>query len=86
MSRQPDFRCELVGIGSAPVPGHEPVEAARLVSEDFPAGPSTPSGRCGSIAGDLTRPDRDLTQAQLGLARPHLDLTRAPLPAPGAER
>jgi len=86
MGSQPEFRCQLVGIDSARVPAHEPVEVARLVSEDFPAGPSTPSGRCGSIAGDLTRPDRNLTQAQLGLARPDLDLTRAPLPAPGAER
>jgi len=86
MGRQPDFRCELVGIDSAPIPGHEPAQTARLVSEDFPTGPSTPSGHCGSTARDLTRPDRNLTQAQLGVARPDLDLTRAPLPAPGAER
>jgi hypothetical protein len=86
MGKQPDFRCELVGIESAPVPSHKPVEAARLVSEDFPPGPSTPSGPWGSAAGDLTRPDRNLTQAQLRLARPDLDLTQAPLPAPGAER
>jgi hypothetical protein len=86
MGKQPDFRCELVGINSAPVPEHEPAQAARLVSEDFPARPSTPSGRWGSIASDLTRPDRNLTQAQLGLARADLDLTQAPIPAPGAER
>ena len=86
MGRQPHFRCELVGIDSAPVREHEPAQAARLVSEDFPAGLSTPSGRWGSAAGDLTRPGRNLTQAQLGLARPDLDLTRAPLPSPGAER
>jgi hypothetical protein len=86
MGRQPGFHCEPVGIDPAPVAEHEPVEVARLIAEDFPAGPSTPSGRRGSAAADLTRSAPNLTQPKLGLARPDLDLTQAPLPAPGAER
>lgn len=86
MGRQPGFRCELVGTGTAPVPRHEPTEAARLVAEDFPAGRSGSTGPGPSVAGDLTRPDPNLTHAHPGLARPGPDLTRAQLPAPGAER
>jgi len=50
MSKQPGFRCELVGTGLLPVPEHGPAEAALLIAEDFPAGPSTPPGRGGSTA------------------------------------
>jgi hypothetical protein len=54
----------------SPVPEHEPAEAARVIAEDFPTGPSAPSGRGRSVAGDLTRPDPNLTQAQLVVASP----------------
>jgi len=77
MSKQPGFRCELVGTGLLPVPEHGPAEAALLIAEDFPAAPSTPPGRGGSTAGDLTRPDRNLTHARLALDRPDLNLTQA---------
>src|SRR5207248_2132794 len=79
------FRCELVGSWPPPVPRHEPAEAARLIAEDFPAGRSGSTGPGPSIAGDLTRPDGNLTQAHLGLSRPDPDLARAQLPAPGGE-
>jgi hypothetical protein len=83
MGRQPGFRCEFVGSGPPPVPRHEPAEAARLIAEDFPAGRSGSTGPGPSIAGDLTRPDGNLTQAHLGLARPDPDLARAQLRGPG---
>ena len=86
MGRQPGFRCELVGAGAAPVPERGPTEVARLIAEDFPAAPSASSGRTDSVAGDLARPDRNLAHAHLGLARPDPGLTRAQIPAPGAER
>ena len=83
MSKQPGFRCELLGTGLLPVPEHGPAEAALLIAEDFPAGRSGSTGPGPSIAGDLTRPDGNLTQAHLGLARPDPDLARAQLRAPG---
>ena len=90
MGRQPGFRCELVGAGPSPVSERGRAEVARLIAEDFPAGSSASSGRGDSVAGDLTRPhpnlSQALTQAQLVFARPDVNLTRAQLPAPGAER
>ena len=83
MRRQPGFRCELVGAGPPPVSERGHTDVARLIAEDFPAGSSAPSGRGDSIAGNLTRPGRNLTHAQLVLARPDVNLTQAQLPAPG---
>jgi hypothetical protein len=75
MGRQPGFSCQPIDNRRGPVPEQDPAKAARLIAEDFPTGPSAPSGCGRSVAGDLTRPDPNLTQAQLVVARQGLHAT-----------